>query len=80
MFTHVSQDFLVRFLLHSLTLVLEEGFNRSQGKGRHVCLGGIFYSIPCCASYYASVHLEEKDEFNRFFQINRGKTASMARN
>ena len=42
MFPHVSQDFLVHFLLHSLTLVLEEGFNRSHGKGRHVCLGAYF--------------------------------------
>ena len=31
-------------------------------------------------SYFASVALQEKDEFNLFFQINRGKTATAARN
>ena len=32
------------------------------------CLGGRF-SIPCRASCFASVHLEEKDEFNRYFHV-----------
>ena len=31
-------------------------------------------SIPCRVSCFASVDLKEKDEFNRFFQIDRGKT------
>ena len=32
--------------------------------------GGRFYSIPCRASCFTSVDLEEKDVFNRFFQIS----------
>ena len=52
---------------------------RSQGKGRRVSLGGKICSISCCAIYFASVYLEEEDEFDRFFQIDRGKTASAAR-
>ena len=36
-------------------------------------------SIPCRVSCFASVDLKEKDEFNHFFQIDRGKTASAAR-
>ena len=30
--------------------------------------------------FLASVDLKEQDEFNLFFQINRGNTASVARN
>ena len=41
--------------------------------------GDRIYSISCRASCFASVYLEEKDEFNLFFQIDRGKTASEAR-
>ena len=37
-------------------------------------------SISCHVSCFALVHLKEKDEFNRFFQMDRGKTASAARN
>ena len=32
------------------------------------------------SSYFAFVDLEEQDEFNLFFQINRDKTARAARN
>ena len=32
------------------------------------------------AGCFASVYLEERVQFNRFFQIDRGKTASAARN
>ena len=37
----------------------------SKGNGRRVCLGDRMCSIPCCASCFASVDLEEWDEFNR---------------
>ena len=50
---------------------------RSKGKGRRVCLGGTLYSIPCRASYFASVDLDEQDEVNRFYQINRAKIAML---
>ena len=42
--------------------------------------GADFVLIPCRASYCASADLEEKYEFNRFFQTDRGKTASAVRN
>ena len=54
--------------------------NRRQGKGRRVCLEGKICSIPCRTSCFASVDLKEKDEFNLFFKIDRGKIASAARN
>ena len=41
--------------------------------------GAKFLLNPCRASRFASVDLEKKVEFNHFFQINRGKTASAAR-
>ena len=53
---------------------------RSQGEGRRVCLGGRIYSIPCRASYFALVYLEEQGELNLFFQIVWGKTAGAAKN
>ena len=37
-------------------------------------------SIPCHAGCFALVYLKEKVEFLLFFQIDRGKTASAARN
>ena len=40
-----------------------------KGKGRRICLGGKIYSIPCRASCFASVDLEEKNEFNLFMQV-----------
>ena len=41
---------------------------------------GRFYSIHCCANFFPSVDLlEEQEEFNRLFQIDRGKIASAAR-
>ena len=43
---------------------------RRQGKGRRVCLGDRMCSIPYRVSCFASVDLKEKDEFNRFFQID----------
>ena len=48
--------------------------NRRQGKGRRVCLGGRIYSIPCRASCFALVYLEETVEFNRFFQFDTDTT------
>ena len=44
---------------------------RRQGKSRRVGLGGRKCSIPFRASCFASVDLKEKDEFNRFFQIDQ---------
>ena len=44
---------------------------RRQGKSRRVGLGGRMCSIPFRASCFASVDLKEKDEFNRFFQIDQ---------
>ena len=60
---------------------IEEGYGiRRQGKDRRVCLEGRIFSFPCRASCYALVHLKEKVEFIQFFQIDRGKTTSAARN
>ena len=42
--------------------------------------GRIALAIPCRASCFASVDLEENVEFILFFQIDRGKIASAARN
>ena len=53
---------------------------RSKGKGRRVCLGDRIYSVPCRASCFALVDLEEKVEFILFFHIDRGKIASAAGN
>ena len=36
-----------------------------QGKGCRVCLGGTICSIPCHASWFASVYLEGTVEFSR---------------
>ena len=38
---------------------IEEGWNRRQGKGRRVGKGGKICSIPCRASCFAWVYLEE---------------------
>ena len=54
--------------------------DRSKGKGHCVCFGDNIYSIPCHASYFASVDLKETDEFNLFFEIDLGKTGSRVRN
>ena len=43
-------------------------------------VGGRICSIPRRASCFALVYLKEKVKFILFFQINRGKTASAARN
>ena len=40
--------------------------NRRQGKGRRVCLGEIFFSIPCRASCFASVSQEDTVEFSQY--------------
>ena len=53
--------------------------NRRQDKGRCVCLGGTICSFSCRHSCFDSVDLEETVEFNRFFQIDRGKTAGAVR-
>ena len=45
-----------------------------------LCLVGKIYPIPCRASCFASVNLEETVEFILFLQIDRGKTVSAARN
>ena len=42
--------------------------------------GPDFCSIPCCTICFASVSFEETVEFILFFQVDRGKTASAARN
>ena len=42
--------------------------------------GGKIYSIPCRASCFALVYLEENFELIIFFQIDREKTASAVRN
>ena len=57
---------------------VEEGFMQQQ-RSSPFWLGGRIYSIPCHASYFASVDLKEYEEFNLFFQIDWGKTASAAR-
>ena len=49
--THV----FLHFVFHSQ----KKDENRSQGKGRRVGLGGKICSIPCRASCFASVYLEE---------------------
>ena len=51
-------------------MVSPENMVTIEGKGRRICLGGRICSIPCQASSFASVDLEEEDEFNRFFQID----------
>ena len=38
---------------------IEEGKDRTEGKGRRVCLGDIIYLIPCRASYCALGRFEE---------------------
>ena len=38
--------------------------DRSKGKCRRVCMGDRIFLIPCQAICFASVVLEEKDEFN----------------
>ena len=50
-----------------------------EGKAKVVASiwGTEFVQFLAC---FASVDLEEKDEFNRFFQIDRGKTDSAAKN
>ena len=55
----------------------KKDLNRSQGRGRRVCLGGRFYTIPCRASYFASVGLKETVESILSFQIDRGKIATV---
>ena len=50
---------------------------RRQGKGRRVCLGERSCSIPCRARCLASVYLKKWDEFDLFFQIDQGKTATL---
>ena len=39
--------------------------DRSQGKGRRVCLGGKICSISCRSSCFAAINLEETVEFNK---------------
>ena len=51
---------------------IEEGWGQNRSKGFCVHLGG--------RTCFALVDLEEKDEFNLFFQTDQGKTASAARN
>ena len=53
---------------------------KSYGKSRRSCLVGRFCLIPCRASCFALVDLEETVEFILFFQTDRGKTASAAKN
>ena len=53
---------------------------RSKGKGRHICFGGRFCSIPSRTSCFASIGLEETVEFILFLKIDRGNTASAAKN
>ena len=43
--------------------------DRRKCKGRRCSFGGRIYSVPCCASYFASVDFEEKDEWILIFQI-----------
>ena len=59
---------------------IEEGWREKQRQKLLRLFGGqnLFNSLR--RYLFAWVALEEKDEFNRFFQIDRDKTASAARN
>ena len=48
----------------------KKDLDRSKGKGRRICLGGRIYSIPCRTRGFASVVLEEQDDFNLCFCLN----------
>ena len=54
-----SQNKLLRTVLYPY----KKDGERSKGKGHRVSLGGRMYSIPCRASCFAAVDLEEKVEF-----------------
>ena len=47
--------------------IIEEGWKQKARQGRRVGLGGKICSIPCRASCFVSVYMEEMVEFNRFF-------------
>ena len=61
---------------------IEEGWRTKQRQRSSRLLGGqkSFNSLPCYSSCFVSVDMQEKVEFILFFQIDRGKTASAARN
>ena len=56
---------------------IEEGFKLKPRQRSSRLFGG---QIPCRTSYFASVVLKAQDDFNRFFQNNRGKIVSAAKN
>ena len=61
-------------------IVTEEGRGQKPSRMSSRYLGGKICSIYCRASCLAAVNLEETVEFILFFQIDRGKTESAARN
>ena len=59
---------------------IEEGWREKPRQRSSHLFGDRIYSVPYRASCFASVDLEEKVEFILFFQLDQGKTASVARN
>ena len=59
---------------------IEEGWREKQRQRSSPLFGGRIFLTSCRGRCFVSVDLEEKDELQVLYQIDRGKTASAAKN